>query len=106
MFSHKECHEKNNSQLQEMVYSKGINWNDYPATFKRGSYAMKRRVLKTLSPEELAKIPERYRPDGPVERNVVMFVELPPLNRVINRTEVFFEGAEPKLAELVPAEEA
>lgn len=106
MFSHKACHNKNNSQLQEMMFDKGINWNDYPAPFRRGSYAMKRRVLKTLSPEELAKIPERYRPDGPVERNVVMFIELPPLNRVINRTDVFFEGAEPKLAELVPAEEA
>lgn len=99
IYSHNECHKKNTSELQEMLYEKDINWNDYPSFFKRGSYAMKRRVMKTLTPEELAKIPERYRPDGPVERNVVQLVELPPLNRIINRAEVLFDGDEPQLAE-------
>jgi tRNA(His) 5'-end guanylyltransferase len=103
VYSHKQCHKKNNKDLQEMLFQKGINWNDYPAFFKRGSYAMRRRILKTLTPAELAKIPERHRPDGPVERNVVLYVELPPLNKVINRVEVIFDGAEPEVAEMVGA---
>jgi len=103
VYSHNQCLNKNNSELQEMLHQGGINWNDYPSHFKRGSYAMRRRILKTLNAVELAKIPERYRPDGPVERNVVLYVELPPLNKVINRVEVIFDGAEPLVAEMVEA---
>lgn len=36
VFSHKECNNKNTSELQEMLHSKGINWNDYPVGCKRG----------------------------------------------------------------------
>jgi hypothetical protein len=60
---------------------------------------MRRRILKTLNEVELAKIPERHRPDGPVERNVVLYVDLPPLNKVTNRVEVIFDGAEPEVKE-------
>jgi tRNA(His) 5'-end guanylyltransferase len=37
-FSHKELNGKNSSQIQDMLLSKrGINWNDTPTHFKRGS---------------------------------------------------------------------
>ena len=35
-FSHKQCHQKNVSQLQDMLMEKGINWNNTPTHFKRG----------------------------------------------------------------------
>ena len=28
LYSHKECHKKNNSKLQEMIFQKGRNWNN------------------------------------------------------------------------------
>lgn len=38
-FSHKECQNKSCPELQEMLFKKhGINWNDYPTFFKRGTY--------------------------------------------------------------------
>lgn len=37
VFSHKQLHQKNSNQMQEMLFGKGINWNDYPNWFKRGS---------------------------------------------------------------------
>jgi tRNA(His) 5'-end guanylyltransferase len=41
-FSHNECNNKNQSQLQEMLFQeKGINWNDYPTHLKRGSCCIK-----------------------------------------------------------------
>jgi len=41
-FSHKELHKKTCNQIQEMLFSeKGINWNDYPTSFKRGSACYK-----------------------------------------------------------------
>ena len=35
-FSHKQCHKKNVSDLQDMLMEKGINWNNTPTHFKRG----------------------------------------------------------------------
>ncbi|MBP3708315.1 MAG: tRNA(His) guanylyltransferase Thg1 family protein [Clostridia bacterium] len=40
-FSHKELQGKNGSQLQDMLMSKGINWNDTPTRFKRGIACIK-----------------------------------------------------------------
>ena len=38
-FSHKEMQGLKNNQVQEkLLLEKNINWNDYPASFKRGSY--------------------------------------------------------------------
>lgn len=36
-FSHKELNGKNNSQIQDMLIEKGVNWNDFPTHQKRGS---------------------------------------------------------------------
>ena len=37
-YSAKECFGKNCSELQEMIFQQGQNWNDYPARFKRGGF--------------------------------------------------------------------
>lgn len=36
-FSHRELYGKNNSQIQDMLMEKGINWNDFSTKYKRGS---------------------------------------------------------------------
>lgn len=36
-YSHSQLNGKNNSQIQDMLIEKGINWNDFPTTQKRGS---------------------------------------------------------------------
>lgn len=41
LYSHKELHNKNTSQLQDMIFDKGIDWNDYPAGKKRGRLVKK-----------------------------------------------------------------
>lgn len=41
LYSHKECHNKNGSELQEMTFQKGRNWNDEPTSFKRGRCIVK-----------------------------------------------------------------
>ena len=44
-FSHSECDNKNQAQLQEMLFQKyGINWNDYPIYLKRGSCCIKEYI--------------------------------------------------------------
>lgn len=41
VYSHKECENKDSSELQEMLHQKGINWNDYTSGCKRGRAAVK-----------------------------------------------------------------
>jgi tRNA(His) guanylyltransferase len=38
LYSHKELESKNSNQKQEMIFQKGINWNDYASTLKRGRF--------------------------------------------------------------------
>ena len=45
-FSHKEMQGLNNNQVQEkLLLEKNINWNDYPASFKRGSYIKREKYF-------------------------------------------------------------
>ena len=44
MYSHKELFQKNTDQMQEMIFQKGVNWNDYAPYFKRGRVVKKVEV--------------------------------------------------------------
>lgn len=46
LYSHKELKGKNTSEMQEMCFQKGINWNDYPAKLKRGRLILKKEYKR------------------------------------------------------------
>lgn len=48
LYSHNQCENKNGSELQEMCFEKGHNWNDLAVQWKRG--VCLRRVMKTYEP--------------------------------------------------------
>lgn len=41
LYSHKQLNKKSTSEMQDMMHEKGVNWNDYPARFKRGGFVCK-----------------------------------------------------------------
>ena len=41
LYSHKELHEKNSNECQELCFQKGHNWNDLHFSKKRGSFIVK-----------------------------------------------------------------
>lgn len=96
-YSHTEMYKKNGSEMQEMLWQRGINFNDYPPFFKRGTFVQRRKVLKDLSAEEMSRIPEDRRPAGPILRTEVTIVDMPPFTKVMNREDVIFHGAEPDI---------
>lgn len=49
-FSHKELDRKSQSDIQEMLFQKGINWNNYSIPEKRGSFV--RRYTETVERED------------------------------------------------------
>ncbi len=101
-YSHKELHKAGYAAKHEMLHAKGVNWNDYPAFFKRGTYVRREAALKELTAAELARIPEKHRPTGPVMRSVLRELDVPPLSRVANVNGVLF-FAEAPVAKDVPA---
>jgi len=101
VYSHKECHGKHEGDKHEMLRAKGINWNNYPAMFKRGSYFQRISFERTLSADERSSIPEKHRPPPGqlVTRSKVCWMDMPPLAQVTNRVEVIFDGSKPQTEE-------
>lgn len=64
LYSTKELFKKHSGEMQEMIFQKGINWNDYPVKYKRG------RLIKK----------EYYDKDG-AQRSRWVSVDAPDFNK-------------------------
>jgi tRNA(His) guanylyltransferase len=51
LYSHKELNGKTTDMMQELIFQKGQNWNNYPVGQKRGRVIVRRNVLQPLSKE-------------------------------------------------------
>lgn len=96
-FSGKSLHGVSVVGMRERLADAGVDFEAYPRAFRRGTYYRRRTVERTMSPEELARIPERHRPaaDALVMRTEIAEVDMPPLASVVNRAAVVFDGARP-----------
>ena len=98
-YSHNFLHGKNGSEKQELLFQKGVNWNDYPSFFKRGTYVQRKRVLTKFSIEELEKLPMKHNarknPETLIERWIVDEVKLQPLFEIKNKVDVIVFGKDP-----------
>jgi len=100
-FSHEELQGVSSAEMQEMLWQRaGINWNDYPRFFKRGTFVRREKILRTLAVQDWARIPEPHRPplDARIMRSDVVEVDMPRFSTVTNRVEVVFDGAPPLVA--------
>jgi tRNA(His) 5'-end guanylyltransferase len=100
-YGHAELHDRNGSEMQDLLWKKGVNWNDYPAFFKRGTYIRRRVVKRAFTAEELDALPPKHAARSNsalvVERTECAPIELPPLVKVANRVGVLFRDEEPRL---------
>jgi tRNA(His) guanylyltransferase len=49
-FSHRALHGKSGAQMQEMLWAEhGVNWNDYPGRFKRGTMVWPRTTFEPVT---------------------------------------------------------
>lgn len=100
LYSHNFLNKKNSSDKQELLFEKGVNWNDYPTFFKRGSYIQRKRVYREFTPEELKKLPSKHKarvnPDLKIERWEIRDIDLPPLTKIENKVDVILFGEDPK----------
>lgn len=94
-FSHKALHGKDQGMMLAMLAEAGVDFETIPACYRRGSFVRREVVTRLLTAEELARIPEKHRPMGPVVRSDFKVIDMPPFNTVRNRAAVIFDGAEP-----------
>ena len=98
-YSHNELHGKNTSDLHNMLFDKGINWNDYPDRSKRGGYFKKFLIERKYTELEFARLPEdheaRKNSDFTVFRHITKQFDIPILTKISNRVDVIFNGDEP-----------
>jgi|ERR1700722_4298105 len=101
-FSHKQLENKNGSEMQEMLFQLGVNFNNYPAFFKRGTFVQRRIVERAFTVDELSVLPPlheaRKNPGLVVKRTEYRQIAMPPFGKVVNRIGVIFDGEEPREA--------
>lgn len=81
-FSHKELHNKNLAEIQDLLYTKNVNWNDMPTEFKRGTYI--KRVTKPVIINGTE-----------VLRSFIEPFDVPPIVNVVNKEGVLLRSEEP-----------
>lgn len=95
-YSHNFLMNKNGSEKQELLFQKGINWNDYPTFFKRGTYIQRKRVFSKFTSDELENLPAKHNarknPNMEIERWIIKELDLPPLMKVENKVDVILYG--------------
>lgn len=79
LYSTKELHGKKTSDMQELIFQKGINWNDYDFRLKRGAVIAKVEVPVFVKTKEFVNDGETHviDPTQIVMRNKWQVVETP-----------------------------
>lgn len=98
-FSHNQCMNKNSNEKQEMLFQKGINFNDYPSFFKRGTYIKRVVVSRKYTPEEIDSLPAKHQaksnPDLEIIRHELLEIDYGMLKTIANPINVVYDDAEP-----------
>ena len=93
-YSHKQLHGLGSADMQELLHQKGVNWNDYPTYFKRGTFVQAREVTQPFTAAELESLPPKHaartNPRLVVSRKVIEVLDIPPLARLPDRVFVLF----------------
>lgn len=99
--SPKALHGKSTREMRAMLAGVGVEIDAFPCAFRRGTFLRRVNIMRQLTADELAAIPERHRPtpDAWVTRTEVRAVPMPDFHLVANREAVIFDHAEPELRE-------
>ena len=89
IFKQKELDGVSTKKRITMMEERGFHWALIEDRLKRGSFYKKGSQMKNLTEEELCNIPEKFRPNGPVKRQVITRRCWPALTRVVNKEAIF-----------------
>lgn len=73
LYSHRQCTDKNNSELQEMCFQAGVNWNDCPIPQRRGRCIVKTNSVKLAQNPKTGESVYAERSEWVVDNNIPVF---------------------------------
>jgi len=73
LYSHKQLENKNNSELQELCFQKGKNWNDCPTFQKRGRCIVKTKTMKEGTNPKTGEVFQAERSEWVVDNEIPIF---------------------------------
>lgn len=96
-FGHSKTHGCNSSEKIAMLNDIGIVFDNYPESFRKGTFVRRQTFERKLSEETWNKIPIEKRPDPNtiLIRSEVVEFYLPPLINVMNKIDALFYGKDP-----------
>lgn len=92
-FAPDETHGKSSDELEAMLAAIGVSMADYPQHCRFGRYLARRRVEVNPSEADLSRIPEQYRPPGPIVRARVVDLDIAPIAARADRLDLVFGAA-------------
>lgn len=97
-FSHSVLQGASQLDMLSMLENVDVNFDDYPQSFKRGTWLRRETFERKFTQEELERIPEKNRPDPdtPILRSEVRELSIPDFGLVSNRVGVIFDGETPR----------
>lgn len=100
MFSHKSLQGLHGPEMQEKMWAeRGVNFNDYPAFFKRGTFGRRVKIMRDMTQEDCERIPSEFWPkSGQIERSIIELFDCW-LSREVDPVAVLFDGAPSKAHE-------
>lgn len=73
MYSHRQLEGKNNSQLQEMIFNAGTNWDGCPIPQKRGRCIVKAKIEKEAFNPKTKEMVKALRSEWVVDNKIPVF---------------------------------
>lgn len=104
-YSHRELQGKSGSDKQEMLFQKGVNFNNYPDFFKRGTYVRRRLKIIPINEENVRDYADNQKAIdnmlmmGHIKRHEIVTCRYPIFTKILNKVEVMFDDELPVLAE-------
>jgi len=99
-YSSNQMHGKHVDDMKKMLMDVGIDWNQYPEFFKRGTYYRRVNSVRKFTTGEIENLPQkhqaRFDPYLTVERSDVVEMGLMPnMIDIGNRVGFIFDGRDP-----------
>lgn len=101
-FSHHELHGLSGNEIQhKLITEKGVNFNDEPAFFKRGTYVIKEQVITTVDESNVdslaknEKARENMLKKGEIVRNEIKEIDFQQLSKIGNKIGTIFYQEKP-----------
>lgn len=90
-WNHRKLHGVGSEKKKQMLREIGQPWEVMPTAFKMGSFVKRKSYEVQMTNSELASIPEKHRPNGPITRSRIEVLDIEYLDNCVDVYAQLFE---------------